>query len=1537
MNALEGDEWQEGTAYAEGMDMLDEVPMVPSAQPWCFSLELEAQMGAVAGLQDVAYLMVDSGACVHACPRDFADWNLVENAPQLVARMADGREVRSEGQRKVMFDLETGHTGQANFHVMPVARAILSVGAMCADGFKVHLDGGTGPYVEKFGEKNYLVKQGNLFFLPVRLHRPNKAVAMITPRSKEETAVLGAGALPLQSPIVGKDEERRWALYEYCCGSSSRLGEWFARHGHRVRRLGLPDRDLREPAEVEKVTREAVNDYKQGHDIVLWISLPCAPWSQWQHLNAAKAHDKINMAREESVWMIRLLAKAIAYMMRNIPEDHFVRVFEWPRGAVGWKLEAMQPVLRTMPITCELDGCAYGLRSRGGEWLLKPWRIVTNCERLCEPLSRRCVRTHTHGECHGQDAADSERYTPELVNEAGGAITNMMAQMEADIDEETTPGQAEAMEDGQSATADGGQPEEGATLVRRGVRTPEEPVMEDTQEELRTPRLRQTPEMPSEEEQRKHKCTHCPFAWWCYECVAAKAADDPHRPNPPCEGEVPVVELDYAAMKTSAPKDVAAPILVGASRNDGHGLAVLARSMGRGDRDTLQEVMEWLNESGLTGLLRLRTDHGPSIRAVAQEIAARRQPARTVLEVTPVASHSSLGQAERMCRTIAGHLRALRLVVEEKWNVKLNMRSPCMPWLVRHAAWIHNRYQPVMGRTEMEREHPKKTAKTPYERVTGRVYNGVVFTMLEPVMVRASDVEKRPKMDPRWIPGLWLGRSATSDEHLVGTPQGVMRGRSVRPLPTAEAPKDLYEHMTWTPWCQSPAAMVKQTEEKPMITAGGEEREEKKILVGPTGLAAPTSRWNEKTRELRGFHADCGQTPACLACREPEGKRHTPLCRQRRTQWLKRVRTAMEETSQQTRAGQKERARPWSEETQDEPEAIRRRLTSKRRGIRPRPDGDEQKEKEPENVRRRLISKQHVRPWSEIGVEGPERVSRQRVHEGQQGIAECDEEMRRGLKRAADREDEDDFQEELAGRLREDVKQYIAAMSGPPWLDSRTGAVLDEKMVEIGMESERASLRSYHVYTEVPIARVREVNGTLIRSRWVLADKGTRVKARLVAQQLNLGQWSDAYAATPTTPGQRIVLCLAARCGLELKFGDVSTAFLNAGLPADEKLFLLPPETERKPGMVWKLHRALYGLRRSPQLFQEHFAHELEARGFRRLLSDPQVYVHEQTQSLISAHVDDMMIAARPECMKEVTGLIDDAFKIKWGDTVSTGQWSKFLGREWRRSEDGGFRIRVPKKYFTGLLEEMGMQDSRIVTTPYVKSVTENSELVEARRQAQYRHCVGKLMWCIGERPDLSYAIKECARHVQAPTEEHWIAMKRVLRYLRGTVSAEMHLEARDADETIHVVTDADWAANADRRSTSGGTLWWHGMLLGAWSRTQATIAQSSCESELVSLCTGVTEGKFVQSILQELKVDVKLEAHCDSTSATAWCMHRGMGRLRHLDVRQLWIQAEVRDQRLFVRRVATADNVSDVLTKGLPAARFLQLVARLGLTFEEV
>ena len=53
-----------------------------------------------------------------------------------------------------------------------------------------------------------------------------------------------------------------------------------------------------------------------------------------------------------------------------------------------------------------------------------------------------------------------------------------------------------------------------------------------------------------------------------------------------------MVELDYAAMKTSAPKDVAAPILVGASRNDGHGLAVLARSMGRGDRDTLQEVME---------------------------------------------------------------------------------------------------------------------------------------------------------------------------------------------------------------------------------------------------------------------------------------------------------------------------------------------------------------------------------------------------------------------------------------------------------------------------------------------------------------------------------------------------------------------------------------------------------------------------------------------------------------------------------------------------------------------------------------------------------------------------------------------------------------------------------------------------------------------------------------------------------------------------------------------------------------------------------
>ena len=98
--------------------------------------------------------------------------------------------------------------------------------------------------------------------------------------------------------------------------------------------------------------------------------------------------------------------------------------------------------------------------------------------------------------------------------------------------------------------------------------------------------------------------------------------------------------------------------------------------------------------------------------------------------------------------------------------------------------------------------------------------------------------------------------------------------------------------------------------------------------------------------------------------------------------------------------------------------------------------------------------------------------------------------------------------------------------------------------------------------------------------------------------------------------------------------------------------------------MVWKLLRALYGLRRSPQFFQDHFAAELEKIGFRRLLSDPQLFYSEGLQMFLLAHVDDMMIAGTHENVEQVVEKVNVIFKIKWVNELNSKTWTKFLGRE---------------------------------------------------------------------------------------------------------------------------------------------------------------------------------------------------------------------------------------------------------------------------------
>ena len=344
-----------------------------------------------------AMFLLDSGSCVHACPKEFAAWHgLAPHANKVSANTADGSPIKDYGQRAIKYRAEGGLNAQTTFHVMNVKRPILSVGVLECEGFPVSF--GKNPNIIFGPHKCSLVKVGNLYYLPVKLDTDISAALT---------------------------EKRSTMLYEWCCEPDSKLSQWFIDHGHGARRLCLPKYDMSKVEVVEAITRQMLLDERRGYTIVMWASLPCTRWSTWQFVNATLSQEtfnKIQMKRELSMRIIRLMVLTMNTLAERLPVEHFIRAFEWPRGAVGWHSQDIKKVINLMPKLCETDGCQYDVKDGKGLAVKEPWRVVTNHSPWVKALGRGCQGEHQHGQCRGPVAEASGVYTSRLAAIVGKAI-----------------------------------------------------------------------------------------------------------------------------------------------------------------------------------------------------------------------------------------------------------------------------------------------------------------------------------------------------------------------------------------------------------------------------------------------------------------------------------------------------------------------------------------------------------------------------------------------------------------------------------------------------------------------------------------------------------------------------------------------------------------------------------------------------------------------------------------------------------------------------------------------------------------------------------------------------------------------------------------------------------------------------------------------------------------------------------------------------------------------------------------------------------
>lgn len=211
-------------------------------------------------------------------------------------------------------------------------------------------------------------------------------------------------------------------------------------------------------------------------------------------------------------------------------------------------------------------------------------------------------------------------------------------------------------------------------------------------------------------------------------------------------------------------------------------------------------------------------------------------------------------------------------------------------------------------------------------------------------------------------------------------------------------------------------------------------------------------------------------------------------------------------------------------------------------------------------------------------------------------------------------------------------------------------------------------------------------------------------------------------------------------------------------------------------------------------------------------------------------------------------------------------------------------------------------------------------DLGEERTEEQktvFRALAARTNYLALDRPDCSFAAKELCREFSRPTLSFFIRLKHLVRYL---VHAPKHVYVyplEDCEAGIKMHVDTDFAGcTKTRRSTSGGLMTWGTHTIKHWSSTQTTIALSSGEAELSGIVLGASHGLGLQSLALDMDIPLSLHIYSDASAAIGICRRRGLGRIRHLHVGDLWIQEKLKAGDVQLSKIAGAANPADALTK---------------------
>jgi len=446
----------------------------------------------------------------------------------------------------------------------------------------------------------------------------------------------------------------------------------------------------------------------------------------------------------------------------------------------------------------------------------------------------------------------------------------------------------------------------------------------------------------------------------------------------------------------------------------------------------------------------------------------------------------------------------------------------------------------------------------------------------------------------------------------------------------------------------------------------------------------------------------------------------------------------------------------------------------------------------------------------------------------------------------------------------------------------------------------------------------------------------TKFKARIcVRGDLQPPSEKDTYAATLAAKSFRVLMALAARWDLQLKQLDAVNAFPNS--PLDEEVYVELPDGFKQPGMVGRLLRALYGLRRSPRLWQKLLSDTLTELGLKFVPEEPCLFVNHWL--IVFFFVDDIVYMFRDldqnradEFCRQLTG------KFKMRDL---GELRWFLGirivrdrekRQIRLSQDSYIED-IAARFNLDQLQ--GSPSTPISTEPLVP----NEGVANQAFTHFYQRKIGSIIYAaVITRPDVARTAAILSTFLTNPSNEHMAAANRCIQYLYGTRSIGIEFDGEYSGHELAVYTDASFADDTrDRKSSQGHLITLFGGPIAWKSGKQDTVTTSSTEAELLALTAVAKEAMATLRLFAGMRFELadQLTIWCDNKQTIRLVnseLPRLRTALRHVDIHSNWARQEVQKKTFTVNYLETDKMPADGLTKALPKTKFRNFVKQLGL-----